>query len=381
MTVIFLGIVLLLFIFYGSKIGSPEILILSLWLLIFTINDILKIYELSFYLRFLISTYLVVYCIFSKLSYCSTRPIRSVKYINDVVLMQIKVILLISFIGMFFSIQYIIATVGNPFLDGNITQAIRRHFVELHDSGTTPIYLSVTANFGVLLIFFTYSSTLKASTKFILVFIAFFATLIPMSKGYVLMGLSQIFALSLISNKVSYFKLIILITIGFIALSLSAVFRDSIDIYEYFKIYLFSALPAFDLLLHDKFSFPYPALFRDLLAPVFELFSDQNYRVIEDNFVLVPEYTNVFTLFGPIVSDYGIFFAYIYIIFLGSISGIIFKLAYSGNKYGQFMYGFVVFSIATSIFSDGFSLLSTYIKYAITFYLLQRIPYLTIAKN
>ena len=156
---------------------------------------------------------------------------------------------------------------------------------------------------------------------------------------------------------------------AFVFLTLYNVVRDRIDMDKYFRIYLLSSLPAFQLIVNGDFHFPFPTLF-GFMKPVYESMGMNVDIQIGNNFVEVPDYTNVFTAFGPALSNYGYVFTIFYFMINGFISGIVFNLAKSNYIIFKILYGFILFAIVTSVFSDAFALWNTIFNYLLVFSLI-----------
>jgi oligosaccharide repeat unit polymerase len=342
-----------------------------LWTIILSLNTFFAIYDLSLFLTILVLVNLVLFCFFSKLAFIIFQPKKNIIEVNNNYLRQILILVFSIIFALYFSYSYFINEIADLNIQSNPFLAIRQQLLVAFDAKLTPLSVTIAANFGVILIYVTFSSNINFFYKSLLSLLAFIAMIMPMSKGYLLMGICQILAIILIKDKINKVNIFILALLGFVLVTLSAIFRDNINLYEYFKIYIFSGLPAFDLILNGIFEFQYPVLYRDTLIYFFNMFGYFFNSNLQDNFVFVPEYTNIFTIFGPVISDYGILFSFIYLSIIGFISGIVYKYALFGNYYAKFLYGFVLFSILTSCFSDGFALISTYLKYAIIFFLLK----------
>lgn len=369
MLIFFYG--LLFIIFSKSRVSSPEFIMFSLWTAVLSVNTFFSIYDISLFLTIIVLINLLLFCFFSKLAFIIFHPKiinvdRNLNYLRQILILVFSII-----IALYFSYSYFINEIldlkalSNPFL------AVRQQLLIAFDEKLTPLSVTVAANFGVILIYLTFSYKINFFYKLFLSLLAIVAMLMPMSKGYLLMGICQLLSILLLKDKINKLSIIILAVLGIFLITLSAIFRDNIDLFEYFKIYVFSGLPALDLILNDVFEFQYPILFRDSIIFISSIFGHTFNSSLQDNFVFVPEYTNVFTIFGPIISDYGILFSFIYLSFIGFISGTVYKYALFGNYYAKFLYGFILFSILTSCFSDGFALISSYFKYAITFFALK----------
>jgi len=250
---------------------------------------------------------------------------------------------------------------------GNITQAVRRYYVDLYASGHGPITLKIVANFSIVLIVLVIGcSKMKIPIKVFYIACGLLGAAISSGKGYLVLMLGYVASLIIFQSKRRKTYLLIILLSAFIILILSAFVRDNINVEPYFRIYLLSSVPAFQMIVNGDFHFPFPTIF-GFLKPVYESLGMNIDIQSGNNFVEVPDYTNVFTAFGPAFSDYGVLFTVLYFMVNGLISGIVFNLARSNYMIFKIMYGFVLFAIATSIFSDAFAQSSTIINYLLVF--------------
>jgi oligosaccharide repeat unit polymerase len=250
------------------------------------------------------------------------------------------------------------------FNPSNFARAVRLYFLNKSiNSGNSNIPFKIITNFSIIMIVLIFiDQQMSKVVKSLLVLFGLTCIAISFSKGYfvLLMGFLSSIVIFYVKKKLRVFLLLIIFLI--LVLVLSAVFRDKIAIGTYFRIYLLSSLPAFQMIVHGDFNFPFPTLF-GYLRPIYSSLGIHVDTPTGSNFVEVPEYTNVFTIFGPVMSDYGLVFSLIYFFINGLLSSCLFRLANSDNPIYKIMYGFVLFILFSSVFSDGFALWSTFIGY------------------
>ena len=374
---IFLGSLLIVSIRLNG-IFFPASLMLLVWIFDFIFQYVSGYYDINcftiVFITLIISYYTMGSFLGMSLKYKKSEYLWSEKKLTHVIFF-ISVILIIFIPATFVDIYPVMATEAS-----NIPLAIRQYYVS---SASTPLSIKISANFSVVLIILLYKERrLSKYFKFCLIIFALVGVILPFSKGYLLMLLCYLFSISIFNadkahmiifknkTKLEHVKPIFIIfcyfCLGVVVFLLSATVRDSIAVEEYLRIYILSSIPAFQLILNDEFRFPFPTLF-GFMRPIYQSVGIKTDHIIDDNFVNVPDPTNVFTAFGPAFSDYGLLFTVLYFTFNGFISGLIFKLAKRDYIIAKIIYGFIIFAIIASIFSDGFVLWSTIINYLLIF--------------
>src|ERR1035437_1699303 len=252
-----------------------------------------------------------------------------------------------------------------------ISQSIRNYYVESLRSGNVPTTIKLIANGSVLLVVLVIAEPLARLgryKKLALVSFGLIGTAVSFSKGYVILLMAYIISVKMFRSKRPYVIVLVAACTGCVILTASAVIRDNLEIIPYFRTYMMSSVPAFQLIADGEFRFQFPAVF-GVLRPVFRFFGVALAPISDsDSWVEVPDHTNVFTAFGPALSDYGIVFTIIYFFVNRLGSGFVFRLARARYPVFVIMYGYVIFAIGASIFSDGFANWSTIVNYSLVFF-------------
>lgn len=243
-----------------------------------------------------------------------------------------------------------------------LAQAFRRFLVEANVEGHLPLSLTIIANSSVVLVVLSsVPSEMRLPLRLFMITIGIIGVAISFSKGYFVLMFGFVMATIVFRSGRRYVYAVGSLLAGLLVLLIFAVFRDRSGVADYFRIYLLSSVPAFELIVDNNFHFAFPTLFV-FLKPIYEALG-MSLTPAGDNFVFVPDYTNVFTAFGPALSDYGAGFTSAYFMLNGFASGIVFRLAQARHMPFTIGYGFIIFAIVTSIFSDGFALWGTFAKY------------------
>ena len=410
MGIMILGSMLLLSLRF-SGVYSPSSLMLAIWFL-----DFLAQYSFGFYVielkTIMLLTIFISYFSMGAFFGSSVKFKKSTyEWSENKIYNAIKLIFMLLVIVAPFLYLDIRDNVG--FDVDNFTRLVRTYYITAEN---TPITIKIAANFSIILVVLLFvHANIKFPIKFVLIMFALLSVTATFSKGYFLLMLCYIFSVKIFQNKRLYsyphltyyeknnnqnrqlqnqkmnkvnglcklntmkpksFKterkrkmglsLIVTVLSALLVLILSAVVRDNLDIGTYFRIYFLSSVPAFQMIVNDEFYFSFPTIL-GFMKPVYESFGMNIGAIISNNFVEVPDYTNVFTAFGPAFSDYGFLFTVLYFMVNGFISGIVFKLAKLNYMVFKILYGFVLFAIVTSVFSDAFALWSTIFNYSLVF--------------
>lgn len=134
---------------------------------------------------------------------------------------------------------------------------------------------------------------------------------------------------------------------------------------ESFRIYLLGALPAFDLTMHSNFVPEYGTnTFRFVFAVLNKVGIHVNVPPLIQDFVNVPELTNVYTVFRPYFLDFGFAGIIAVQLVLGVWHGFIYKRATSGEPFFILVYAVFLYPLIMQFFQDQYtSLLSTWLQY------------------
>jgi len=363
----FLGFMLLLSLrlrgFY-----SPSSLMLAVWFLEFVAQYYFGFYVIELKTEMLLAIFITSFVIGAFIGSSIKFKKSNYEWSENKIYNAIKLIFMLLVIVAPFLYLDIRNNVG--FDVNNIAQSVRRYYVYSFSAGGTPITIKILANFSIILVVLVcICSKIKLHKKLIFFMCGLLGVTATFSKGYFLLMLCYILSLKIFQNKRRYLYLMVAICSAFVFLTLYNVVRDRIDMDKYFRIYLLSSLPAFQLIVNGDFHFPFPTLF-GFMKPVYESMGMNVDIQIGNNFVEVPDYTNVFTAFGPALSNYGYVFTIFYFMINGFISGIVFNLAKSNYIIFKILYGFILFAIVTSVFSDAFALWNTIFNYLLVFSLI-----------
>jgi oligosaccharide repeat unit polymerase len=365
--VVFLGFMLLLSLAL-TGIYSPSSLMLLVWCLEFAVQFWFKFYEIGLGTALLLLLFITCFVLGSFLG--SSVRFKKSQYIwseDRIYRVIICVSLLLGIVA-----PFLYANLAKNIDDNipNLAQSVRNFYVESARSGYVPITITLVANFSIVLIVLLVASPItkiKLHMKSFLITYGLIGTAISFSKGYFLLLLAYIMSIQIFRRKRPYIFLLAGLCVTCLILIASAVVRDRLDVMQYLRTYTMSPVAAFQLIVDGKFHFPFPALF-GFLKPIFRLFGSTIEPPSADaNFVEVPDYTNVFTAFGPALSDYGVLFTALYFVLNGFGSGIVFSLARANYAIFRIMYGYVIFAIGASLFSDGFANWSTILNYSLVF--------------
>lgn len=362
------AILLVLMLLFSLKLTgfySPSSLMLGLWFIDFTAQYWFGFYVIELKTVILLVLFITFYVIGAFIG--SSIKFKKSNYIwsENKIYNTIKLIFMLLVIVAPFLYLDIRNNVG--FDVNNIVQAVRRYYVDSYASGHGPITIKIVANFSIILcVLSCIRSNIKLFKKIFFFACGILGATISCGKGYLVLMLGYVASLIIFQNKKRKSYLMVIILSAFLILTLSAVVRDNINVTPYFRIYILSSVPAFQMIVNGDFHFPFPTLF-GFMKPVYESLGMNIDIQIGDNFVEVPDHTNVFTAFGPALSNYGIVFTIIYFMVNGFISGIVFNLAKSNYMIFKILYGFIIFAIVTSVFSDAFALWSTIFNYLLVF--------------
>lgn len=262
--------------------------------------------------------------------------------------------------------------------ESNFGHFLRRHWL---DYTYVPIYLKFGVNFSIILIILLFvDKKINIILKLIMIIISLLNVLSTFSKGYFLIAIFYIisvkyFKMKLASHNLQRSKEILYLSTCFICVLIVFYLilnvRENIDPFLYVKIYFFSPLPAFQLIANNEFNFPFPTLF-GFLKPFFANLGLTVSDVIDDNYVYVPEPTNVFTIFGPCFSNYGLAFSVFYFFIIGFFSGLIYRLALAKHMVFIIFYGYIIYAIFASVFSDAFANIQTIANYLVVLFIINQ---------
>jgi oligosaccharide repeat unit polymerase len=357
---------MLLFSLESRGFYSPSSLMLGLWFFEFTAQYWFGFYEIELKTVLLLVLFITFYVIGAFIGSSIKFKKSNYEWSENKIYNAIK----LTFMLLVIVAPFLYLDIRNnvDFAVNNIAQSVRKYYVDSFGAGHVPLTIKIMANFSIILgVLSCIRSNIKLFKKIFFFVCGVLGATISCGKGYLVLMLGYVLSAIIFQSKRRKLYLMVIILSAFSILTLSAVVRDKININKYYRIYLLSSVPAFQMIVNGDFHFPFPTLF-GFMKPVFELFG-MNIEVPGGggNFVEVPDSTNVFTAFGPALSDYGILFTVVYFMINGFISGIVYKLAKSSYMIFKIMYGFVLFAIATSIFSDAFAAWSTIFNYLLVF--------------
>lgn len=348
-----------------TGVYSPSSLMLLVWCIDFIAQYYFGFYVIEFKTVILLVLFITIYAIGAFIGSSKKFKKSNYEWSENKIYNAIKLIFMLLLIIAPF--LYLDLRNNVDFNVNNIVQSVRMYYVDSYASGHGPITIKIVANFSIILgVLSLIRSNRKLFNKIFFFACGIMGATISGGKGYLVLMLGYLASLIIFQRKRRRPYLIVIILSAFLFLTLSAVVRDNININTYYKIYLLSSVPAFQLIVKGYFHFPFPTLF-GFMKPVYESLGMNIDFLIGDTFVEVPEHINVFTAFGPALSNYGIVFTIIYFMINGLISGIVFNLAKSNYMIFKILYGFIIFAIVTSVFSDAFAQWSTIINYLLVF--------------
>jgi oligosaccharide repeat unit polymerase len=133
---------------------------------------------------------------------------------------------------------------------------------------------------------------------------------------------------------------------------------------DVFKLYLYGGLFAFDKLAQSLLPHEHGAhLFRVffLAANIFD--PPVEVAPLVDDYVFLPEPTNVYTVFGKAFRDFGSMGVVIYMLFVGMCHGFIYRRAGRGSVYYRILLVYSFFVLLMQFFQDQYlGILSTWIQ-------------------
>lgn len=141
--------------------------------------------------------------------------------------------------------------------------------------------------------------------------------------------------------------------------------ENMLSLWDSFRTYLLGGIAALDLYMDTNISFEYGAnTFRTVLAVMDRLGIPTYVPPLIKDFQYVPRATNVYTMYQPYYTDFGMYGVVMIQFFLGMVYGAIYKKANRGNGLFVIVYGVSLYPLIMQSFVDQyFSLLSTWIQY------------------
>jgi len=123
----------------------------------------------------------------------------------------------------------------------------------------------------------------------------------------------------------------------------------------YFFVYLVGGIPAFDIIVNEKFM--------DAPHHTFQFFTQISNSVLGthfklpptlDSYVYIPFPTNVYTSYKYFFQDFGIYGMLLTVAIIGFLYGLVFNLTKIKNKYGIYLYALAVYPLLMTFFDDIF---------------------------
>lgn len=205
---------------------------------------------------------------------------------------------------------------------------------------------------------------------------AFFAT----GRTFVLLLIIVFAGILLITRRISPLKTSAVVLIGGIALFLAlgilvgkggnveyGVDVDPKNLWDIFVVYSLGSLPAFDTYLHTNIDWTWGQhVFRSFFAVLSELGFDVEVKPLVQPYSLVPFPTNVYTVYQPYLTDFGVVGLILAPFGLGYLHGVVYRKATDGHLFSIIIYAFLLYPLVFQFFQDQyFNLLSTWIQYLI----------------
>jgi len=359
---------------------SPSTLILILWFCFIGAHEILRFYSINLITQLHVACYLSSY-VMGSIIMQKTKVTKSKYYWDAKILNKITLVLILCLL-VFLPIIYFDLKNNGLFDANNKSQAIRRYYDNLNIIGKLPISLKIVSNFSIILLVLTFMKRESNNiTKPLVLILGLIGISASFSKGYFVLLLSFLMAIVIFYKRNKYLYIIGIVIFALSILVYSSIVRDRIDISKYFKIYFLSSLPAYQMIVNNEFKFAFPTALGFIIRPIMYFLDMPIDKPINGNFVNVPESTNVFTAFGPIYSNFGFLISVVYFFINGIIAGKVYKLGKMGHIVFKIFYGYIIFSIITSIFSDGFANISTIFNYLLIFMMIHMFTKKKISAN
>ena len=142
------------------------------------------------------------------------------------------------------------------------------------------------------------------------------------------------------------------------------------NVWEAFKYYFLTPLPAFDHFMSANDSLSYGSnVFRSVLAAASGLGADIEVPQLIKEYAFVPMPTNVYTVHQPYYADFGIIGVLVAQFLFGLWHGFLFRKATTGRLYFVFLYAIFLYPLIMQFFQDQyFSLLSMWVQFILLFF-------------
>jgi len=325
---------------------SPSSILLSEWVVLFLMQVIFYFYNVSGKVFIILSFLITAFVSGSLIS--NTFKVHKCNVLISEKKITIVILLLGAVVVVCLPIVYNIIRNNVSFNSSKTAFLIRAYFVDIQAKQGIQLPVKIVSNVSIVLIVLLYiDKRINRLLKLLLIIIALIGISVTATKGYYILLIGYLISATIFFKDNPRKTVFILLIIGILVLGLFAVLRDNMNIGLYLKIYLFSSLPAFEKIVINEFKFGMAS---------------------GSNFVNVPEPTNVFTAFGPAYSNWGFVLSSIYFFLTGLVSGLVYKLANRNYFVFKLFYGYILSAIISSIFSDGFWLITTITNYMILLY-------------
>jgi len=169
------------------------------------------------------------------------------------------------------------------------------------------------------------------------------------------------------SRHIVIFFTVLFSVFVFMGMLLNKIGGEDKGVLKEFGLYLLGGASAFQEILAAPQHLEYGAnTFRTIYAVLAAVGIDVNVVKLVQEFVLIPEPTNVYTVFQPYYLDFGISFVLISQFFFGLMHSCLYSMAVRRSSMGILLYSLSMYPLFMQWFLDQyFSLLSLWVQYLI----------------
>jgi oligosaccharide repeat unit polymerase len=257
----------------------------------------------------------------------------------------------------------------------------RNFLVEQERSGGLPLIVELGVNIPIITCLYIATICPSATSRsFEIAFVVAILGILPaLSKGYLIFLVGSSFYIFYLRKLLSLKRLVIIFYALLSLIILLFVVRDSsvVNANMLFKMYTIAPTLALSYVVDEKIFLP-PGILGEV-SKIFMPLSSKLHSYCDSFGCWAPNVdvpTNVYTIFGFCVSEYGIVITIIIFLLLGFLSRFIISSALASHSSNLFLLScFLFVYLATSYFSDGiFAFAPTNIKYLIVMTFFANLP-------
>lgn len=371
-TIVTLFIILFFSLKLSKSILHPATITSLLWFVLLIIYNVVDhgLYELSdkFYIALLLWT--VPFC-------CISLFVSSYKYQFPSILasaspnISVRIIYPLMFVFVAIAI-YGLYLKGLHYNSNNFFSGIRAAAVATlngeEDSFRPPFYIRIStmfASYALITMLAIWNKKKKLAPYILFILLVFVFYLFRSNKTVIAQLCLSILCFYLFYNKLTKKVIfvfgVLLVLLLFASHLLRSNDSSSFDLIEFLSVYLLSPLPAFDSVLNSNYNYIYSFngefTFR-FFVPYLQMLG---LNVVENpdsfnlyNWTYTPVPVNVYTIMFSFFVDFGYKGIFYFSIILGSVFGLIYKLASQGYVICRIWYSILFYILVFQFFSDYF---------------------------